>query len=136
MPTLNPTLFSTPPVAAWNGTGERLLRATRLWTMLAQTGRNPRQAVGLLLGSATTPFLLLMEMTVTVWPEPFTTFPPCAAVTSPDEATLMALFDHAETDNPAAAHRLLADMLPAATRERLWQIASGVVAETVGAPWR
>ncbi|MFA7440569.1 MAG: hypothetical protein WCZ66_06325 [Sphingomonadaceae bacterium] len=136
MPNLNPAMFATPAASIWTGTGERLLRATRLWTMFAQSRRNPRQAVGLLLGPATTSFLLLMEMTVTAWPEPFITCPPCANITSPDEATLMALFDHAEADNPTAAHRLLADMLPHAIRERLWQTASSVIAETVGAPWR
>lgn len=124
--------FTTPPTSAYREDAGRLLRAMRLWVMLARSGRNPRSALNALLGQAAGRFSLLMEATVVAWPEPFVTFPPCASFASPDEATLMALLSYAEADAELAAHRLLADMLPMADRLRLWQAAARVVAEHIG----
>lgn len=126
--------YATPPLDAFGEDGGRLLRAMRLWGIFARSGRSPRPALNALLGPAAMQFSLLMETIVMAWPEVFITFPPCASRTSPDEATIMTLFSHAEANRLPHAHALLQDLLPTAERMRLWNAACRVVAERIGAP--
>lgn len=132
MRTWTAAAFTTPPISAYQGDGGRLLRAIRLWVMLARNGASPRAALTPLLGPAAARFSMLMEAAVVAWPEPFVAFPPCILATSPDEATLLALLSYAESDEMGAAHMLLCDMLPLTERIRLWQAATRVVAERIG----
>lgn len=126
---LTATAFSTPPVAAYADFDRLYLKAMRLWVLFARSGRSPRAPLAALLGDrAAARFSMLMEACVVAWPEPFTTFPPCACLCSPDESTLMALLATAETASPERAHALLADMLPFADRARLWNAAVRCVA--------
>ena len=132
---LTATAFSTTPVAAYADFDRLYLRAMRMWVLFARSGRSPRAPLAALLGERTAArFSMLMEACVVAWPEPFTTFPPCACHCSPDESTLMALIAHAETGTPDAAHAMLSDMLPIADRTRLWHAAMRCVAERIGAP--
>lgn len=113
---------------------ERLrLRGMRLWVTLARSGRNARPALVALLGRAAAPLCQLMDCAVMCWPEPFTTFPPCAARLSPDEATVLALLRQADGDSRDRAELLLCDLLPATDRERLWAAACRLVADRAGA---
>jgi hypothetical protein len=119
-PTLTIHSFTPPPVAACSEEARILLKAARMWVMLARHQRNPKPVLASLLGSATGPFCALMEQLVTAWPDAFTSFPPCAAAVSPDEATLLDLLAHASEGQRDAADMLLKDLLPPSDRGRLW----------------
>ncbi len=129
------TLFAymPPPVAALGEEARVHLRAARLWVMLARTGRSPRLVLGALLGGAAGSFSALMDRLVTSWPDPFTTFPPCASRVSPDEHVLLTLLACAEADAAPNFHEVLTDMLPAVERQRLWTAACRLMAERIGA---
>jgi hypothetical protein len=129
MPALTPFAFSPPPVAALGDDARLLLKAMRMWVMLARQGQSPRPALAALLGAGGPPMGLLMDLATSAWPEPFTTYTPCASAVSPDEATLLRLLAHAEVDQRGEACALLADMLPNAERERLWQAAGRLTAD-------
>lgn len=107
-----------------------LLKAARLWVMMARDNRSPRPALAALLGSAAPAFHLLMEQLVSAWPDPFTTYPPCATAVSPDEHALLTLVAEARSGQGLAA---LAEMLPQAERDRLALTAARLDAERAGA---
>jgi hypothetical protein len=119
--------FTPLPLCALPGEARVRLKAARMWVMLARAQRSPRAALGALLGSAAPAFALLMEELVAAWPDPFTSYPPCAVAVSPDEAALLALLDAAQAGVPAGADALLADLLPRAERERLWTLAERAI---------
>jgi len=133
MSALTASSFATPPVAAFRDVDRMMLKAMRLWVVFARSGRNPRACLAGQLGeSMAARFSLLMDRIVTCWPDPFTTYPPCACMCSPDEALVMALLGHAEANRQDAADRLLAEMLPDADRGRLWAAALRCVLEQLG----
>jgi hypothetical protein len=117
--TLTARSFTPPPVAALADEARIHLKAARMWVMLARHQRNPRPVIASLLGAATPAFCTLMEQVVTAWPDAFTTYPPCAAGVTPDEATLLSLLDLAATGDTPGTHRLLEDLLPDTDRHRL-----------------
>jgi len=133
MPVPTATAFSTRPVASYAAFDRLYLKAIRYWVLLARAGRSPRQPLAALLGERlAAQFCLLMEDCVSVWPDPFTTFPPCACQCSPDEAALLGLLAHCDANAPEAAHAMLRDMLSPAARERLWDAAARCGAERLG----
>lgn len=116
--------FSPPPVATYRDGDRLMLKAMRFWVIFARSGRSPRTCLAGLLGIALAArFSLLMESVTVAWPEPFTTFPPCACQSSPDEATLMTLFGFATADRVNEVGNLLGDMLPESDRLRIWSAA-------------
>jgi hypothetical protein len=115
-------LFALPRPAP--GFERRLVGALRLWVLMARGGRSARPALTPLLGDATSPFLHLMESVVSAWPDPFSTFPPCAEALTPDEATVLALITRASANRPEACDALLGEFLGADERARLWRAAS------------
>ena len=126
--------FSPPPVASLDAESRLLLRAARSWVIIACRRTSPRSAMEAMLGTSAGRFGQLMEQITCAWPEPFTTYPPCACAQSPDEATLLALLRHAANREAHAFHRHLYEMLPLSVRERLWHAASAVAADWIAAP--
>jgi hypothetical protein len=94
-----------------------------MWVMLARHHRNPKPVLGSLLGGTTAAFCTLMEQLVTAWPDAFTSYPPCASVVSPDEASLLDLLALASEGQRDQADALLKDLLPPSDRARLWTAA-------------
>ena len=115
--------FTPPPVAVLSEEARIQLKAARMWVMLARHHRNPKPVLASLLGSTTAAFCTLMEQLVTAWPDAFTTYPPCAAAVSPDEATLIDLLACATEGQKGNADALLQDLLPPSDRARLWAAA-------------
>lgn len=124
-----PLFFAPQPAAALDSEGRLLLRAARQWVMVACRRQSPRAAMAALLGSSGPRFGRLMAELTSAWPEPFTTYPPCATILSADEATMLALLRAAGTNDPAGFHRQLQEMLPRSVRDRLWQAAVAVAAD-------
>jgi hypothetical protein len=124
------TAYLPLPTPALNPEDRILLKAARLWVMLARSNRSPRPALAALLGRAGPSFHLLMEQLIAAWPDPFTTYPPCALAVSPDEQALLTLV--AEARDGAAAPAL-ADMLAESERARLALTAARLEAERAGA---
>ncbi|QMW23114.1 hypothetical protein [Sandaracinobacteroides saxicola] len=121
------TLLTSPQVAP-HLPRALIVRAARQWVLIARAGRNPRPALATLLGPrGAAAFACLMESLVVAWPDPFTTYPPCATTESPDERTLLTLLTLAGDD--PAFHTHLADLLPAADRTRLHRLATRTTAE-------
>jgi hypothetical protein len=113
--------FMPPPVAALSAEARCLLRAARMWVILTRHKRNAEPVIASLLGGATPAFMNLMAQLVTAWPDPFTTYPPCATAVSPDEAALLDLVASAgKQREPDACESLLRDLLPRAERAGLW----------------
>lgn len=126
--------FSPPPVASLDAETRLLLRAARSWVIIACRRQSPRATMKGYLGLAAGRFGLLMEQLTSAWPEPFTTYPPCACSLSPDEATMLTLLGHAANGDARAFHRQLSEMLPLSVRERLWHASSAVAADWIAAP--
>ena len=133
MRALTPLAFSPPPVAAVPEEARVLLKAARLWVMLARSGRSARPPLAALLGPAAPRFALFMDAVVVAWHDPFTTFPPCSCNISPDEHCLLNMLALAEADMEPQFHDCLHDMLPKPERNRLWQAATRLMAERIGA---
>lgn len=128
-----PSAYAPPPVASLCEEGRLLLKAARMWVLLARSGRSPRPCLQALLGPAAARFSLLMDIIIAPWPDPFTTFPPCAATLSPDEHSLLKLLALAGADDEPGFHAWLADLLPTPDRARLWRAACRMTAERMGA---
>lgn len=119
--------FPPPLPAQARAASERLLlRATRLWILDRCAGRPPRARVEALVGPAAAPLGTLLESLSGALPEPFRAFPCCALAVSPDEALLLELVAAAGAGAPARAERLLAELLPAPVRARLFALAGRV----------
>jgi hypothetical protein len=127
---MRPTVFAyMPPATPVLAPEDRiLLKAARLWVMIARGNRSPRPALAALLGPAAASFHLLMEQLVAAWPDPFTTFPPCATAVSPDEHSLLTLVAEARHGTCES----LTDMLAAPQRTRLAATAARLEAERSG----
>lgn len=133
MQSLTPIDFAPPPVSALKDESRISLKAARLWVMLARNHRNPRPVINALMGTGGPCFSLLMDRAVTAWPDPFATFPPCAATISPDEHSLLSILSHAEAGTRPAFDEAFADLLPPSDRDRLWDAAERLVADRIGA---
>lgn len=128
-----PFAFAPPPVATLCEEARIFLRAARIWVLLARSGHSPRPSLQALLGPAAARFSLLMDTIIAPWPDPFTTFPPCSVMLSPDEHGLLTLLALAEADDEAGFHVWLSDILPEPDRKRLWSAACRMMAERIGA---
>lgn len=135
MATLTPPCFLPLPVAARDAETRVLLRAMRLWVLLARSARSPRPVIDSLLGPASAALCHLMDETVAAWPDPFTTFPPCATVVSPDEDCLLELLPPARHGDRAGFEAILADLVAPTDRERIWAAAGRLVTEQAGFGW-
>lgn len=124
-------LFATPPMAMLEPHERLLLRAARVWVMLASRRDNPRPALERLLGSGAGRFGWLMERLASAWPDAFTTYPCCAVTLSSDEATLLALLRDAAEGDAREFHLRLSDLLGQSERSRLWNATRAVVADGV-----
>ncbi|MFQ3594825.1 MAG: hypothetical protein SNJ63_01770 [Sphingomonadaceae bacterium] len=120
----SPFVIDAPLSASPEG---RLLRALRIWVLIACRRHNPRASVRPLLGPAEPAFALFMDEVVTLWPEPLLTFPPCATCLAPDESLLLGVLRAAAAHDRALADRLACEFLGTAERERLWRGAARVV---------
>ncbi len=132
MHAITPFAFSPPPVAMLGDEARIVLKAARMWVMLARNHRSPRAVLNGLLGEATPRFSLLMDCLVSAWADSFTTYPPCATALSPDEHLLLNMLACAEADDRADFDALLSDLLPMAERDRLWAASLRLMAERVG----
>jgi hypothetical protein len=128
-----PFAYAPPPLAALPGEARILLKAARLWVLLARSSRAPLGPLSALLGPAAARFSVLMDELSAAWPDPFTTFPPCAASLSPDEQVLLSVLARAEAGAEQGFHADLADLLGPDARRRLWQAACRVMDDRIGA---
>ncbi len=131
-PRLSPAAFLPPPVAALGDEARIHLKAMRFWVMLARSGRAARPAIEALMGPAAGAFGMLMDRVVAAWPEPFTTYPPCATAVSPDEDCLLTLVAQATTGTRAGFDAGVSDMLDGMARARLWEAATRLGLERAG----
>lgn len=127
-------LLAPLALAALEATEARIVRATRLWTLLRQAGQCPMQAVAEKLGSlrAAAHLHLLLDEVAAAWPEPFAVSPLCCGRLSHDEALLADMLRLGRMRDRPAFDRLLAEMIPADERERLF-LSAWVLSRTVAA---
>lgn len=125
--------FSPPPLSAVPEEVRVLLKAARLWVMLARSGRSARPPLTALLGPAAPRFTVFMDTVVTAWHEPFTTLPPCSTSISPDEHCVLNMLALADAGRKAEFHAYLSDMLPQSERQRLWWVTTRLMVERIGA---
>lgn len=100
----------------------RLVGAIRSWVVAHRLRQSPSGALKSRLGSARAAAhveMLLAEIAC-AWPDPFAVAPPCCSCLSHDEALVAEMFGLAEAQDQPAFDRLLADLLPADERERLF----------------
>ena len=115
-----PELMTLPPPAA------RVVGALRHWVVASRTGRCPMSALAAKLGCVrgAAHLHLLLDEIGAAWPDPFAVSPPCCARLSHDEALVADMLTLAGRGNQPGFDRLLADLLPADIRERLFHSAS------------
>ena len=106
----------------------------RLWALMARMERCAMGALAERFGSmrAAAHFHLLVEEMMAAWPDPFCVSPPCSPRLSHDEATLAEMVQVAACGDRPGFDRLLADLIPASERERLF-LSSGVLARALAA---
>jgi hypothetical protein len=99
-----------------------LTEALRIWGLMGRMGWCPARLLTDRLGTmrAAAHFQLLMEKIGAAWPEPFCISPPCSPRLSHDEATLAQMVQLAGDGDLPGFDRLLADLIPADERERLY----------------
>lgn len=116
------TLAETPDLRAMSVSEARTVMALRLWIVMAKLGHCPLRAVTERLGCARAAahLHLLLEEIGAAWPDPFCAAPPCCPRLSHDEALAVAMIRTGGRRDRPAFDRLLADMLPADVRERLY----------------
>lgn len=104
----------------------RLATSLRLWVVLSKLGRCPMSAVADRLGDARAAahLHLLLEEIGAAWPDPFCVAPPCCPRLSHDEALVIDMIGLGGRGDRPGFDRLLAEMIPADMRERLFLSAS------------
>ena len=104
----------------------RLVGAVRLWPLAAKMRCCPLKAIAGRLGNlrAAAHLQLMIEEMGAAWPDPFCVAPPGSPAMTHDEATLAEMIEYAACGDRPAFDRLLADLLPAYERERLFLSAS------------
>lgn len=122
-------LFQTPALAAVDAAAGRVVAGLRQWVAAHRTGACPLAAGASRLGSrrAGAHLHLLLEEIAAAWPEPFAVSPPCCRRLSHDEALLADMIALGRRADRPGFDRLLADLLPGETRERLF-LSTGVLA--------
>jgi hypothetical protein len=127
----------TPSVAELAECQARLIRGLRFWVVASRSGRCPIAAAGTRLGSlrAGAHLHLLLEEIGAAWPDPFALSPPCGTRLSHDEALLTGMLELAGRGDRPRFDRLLSDLLPGGTRDRLFlstSVLSRVLREQAG----
>lgn len=104
----------------------------RLWALMARMRSCAMAALAERFGSmrAAAHFHLLIEEVMTAWPDAFCISPPCSPRLSHDEATLADMVVLASRGDRPGFDRLLAELLPAAERERLF-LSAGLVGKAL-----
>jgi hypothetical protein len=115
-------LARTPHLTELGPEPARIVSALRCWVMANRSGLCPIAAAGERLGStrAGAHLHLLVEEIGAAWPDPFAIAPPCCPRLSHDEALLAGMVEHARRGDRPGFDRLLADLIPADERERLF----------------
>ncbi|MDQ8756092.1 addiction module antidote protein [Sphingosinicella sp. LHD-64] len=119
-------LAETPDLRLVAAAEARTVMALRLWIVMGKLGHCPLRAITERLGCARAAahLHLLMEEIGTAWPDPFCAASPCCPRLSHDEALALEMIRAGGRGDRPAFDRLLADMLPADVRERLYLSAS------------
>ena len=130
-------LARTPSVAELPEFEARLVGGLRFWVVASRSGRCPIAAAGTRLGSlrAGAHLHLLLEEIGAAWPDAFAVSPPCCPRLSYDEALLTRMLELAGCGNRPGFDRLLSDLLPGDTRDRLFlstSVLSRVLREQAG----
>ena len=115
-------LLSAPELDSLDDQEARIVRAVRLWAVIRRSDQCPMQPVGERLGSlrAAAHLHLLLDEVAAAWPEPFAVGPLCCRRLSHDEALLADMLRLGRRRDRPGFDRLLADMVPADERERLY----------------
>ena len=98
-----------------------LLLTARLWVLMRKRGLDPAVTMAERLGSpeAAWRLWLLMEEVGTAWPDPFLVSPPCCRRLSHDERVLLDMLSLAGSGERLPFLRLLQEMIPVETADRL-----------------
>ncbi len=125
-------LARTPVMAELPEIEAGVISALRQWVAARRTGGCPIAAAGTRLGSrrAGAHLHLLLEEIAAAWPEPFAVSPLCCRRLSHDEATFGEMISLGAAGNRPAFDRLLSDLLPGDTRERLF-VSAGLLSRFV-----
>lgn len=125
-------LAAIPSIADVGQEEMSALCTMRLWALTARSRCCSMRALAQRLGSprAAAHFHLLMEEIGTAWPDPFCVSPPCSSRLTPDEACFTEMMRLSAWSDRPGFDRLLADLLPADERERLYLSASMVTGFT------
>ena len=120
------SLARTPELMTLPSAAARVVSALRHLVVASRAGRCPMSALSAKLGCVrgAAHLHLLLEEIGAAWPDPFAVSPPCCARLSHDEALVADMLALAERGKRPGFDRLLADLLPAETRERLFHSAS------------
>src|SRR5688572_11606205 len=116
------TLLAKPCLSSLAAAEVRIVQSLRLWALMRGAGQCPTQAVAERLGSlrAAAHLHLLLEEMAAIWPEPFAVSPLCCRRLSHDEALFGEMLSLGRRADRPGFDRLLADMIPADERERLY----------------
>lgn len=128
------TLAGTPDLRTMAAQGARIVASLRLWVVMNKLGRCPMQAVADRLGNvrAAAHLHLMLEEVGAAWPDPFCIAPPCCPRLSHDEALIVDMVRLGGRGDRPGFDRLLAEMIPADMRDRLFLSAS-VLSRVLGA---
>ena len=119
-------LVCTPDMRDLPAQEARVAASLRLWVVMHKLGRCPMQAVADRLGDARAAahLHLLLEEIGAAWPDPFCVAPPCCPRLSHDEALVIDMVRLGGRGDRPGFDRLIAEMIPADMRERLFLSAS------------
>jgi len=119
-------LDSSPAIAALPAEDRRVVKGLRVWAVTTRVGRCPLRAVAEQLGSfrAAAHMHLLLVGVGGAWPDPFAVCPPCCSRMTHDEAAFIDMIRFARRSDRPAFDRLLAEMIDAEARARLFLSAS------------
>jgi hypothetical protein len=119
-------LVRTPAMGDLPAHEARIAASLRLWVVLNKLGRCPMAAMADRLGAARAAahLHLMLEEIGAAWPDPFCVAPPCCPRLSHDEALVIDMVRLGGRGDRPGFDRLLAEMIPADMRERLFLSAS------------
>jgi hypothetical protein len=119
-------LVRTPDMREMTAKDAGIAASLRLWVVMNKLGRRPMQAVAerLNCARAAAHLHLLLEEVGSAWPEPFRVAPPCCPRLSHDEALIVDMVRLGGRGDRPGFDRLLAEMIPADMRDRLYLSAS------------
>jgi hypothetical protein len=126
-------LVRTPHMGEMAGREARVVGALRLWVVMNKLGRCPMQAVADRLGDARAAahLHLMLEEIGAAWPDPFCVAPLCCRRLSHDEALVIDMLRFGAAEDRPGFDRLLAEMIAADMRERLY-LSATVLSRVLG----